>query len=103
LDGVISFYRKILSPMRPLRRPALAGKKKADGVAAVHGSAFGLGPDFWVRFAAGDTLLEEEACERVQRFAAGGGCGESNFRGHISKLIPFNQLKLGARRLFEYS
>ncbi len=41
-----------------------------EGVAAVHGSAFGLGPNFRISYATSDALLEE-ACKRVQRFAAG--------------------------------
>jgi hypothetical protein len=41
-------------------------------VAAVHGSALGLGPNFRISYATSDAALE--ACKRVQRFA--GGCGE---------------------------
>jgi aspartate aminotransferase len=41
-----------------------------EGVAAVHGSAFGLGPNFRISYATSDAALEE-ACKRVQRFAAG--------------------------------
>jgi aspartate aminotransferase len=41
-----------------------------EGVAAVHGSAFGLGPNFRISYATSDALLEE-ACKRVQRFAGG--------------------------------
>ncbi|NJL50577.1 MAG: pyridoxal phosphate-dependent aminotransferase [Blastochloris sp.] len=41
----------------------------AEGVAAVHGSSFGLGPNFRVSYAASDDKLEE-ACRRIQRFAA---------------------------------
>jgi len=41
----------------------------AEGVAVVHGSAFGLGPNFRVSYATSDTLLEE-ACSRIQRFCA---------------------------------
>ncbi len=41
-----------------------------EGVAAVHGSAFGLGPNFRISYATSDALLEE-ACKRMQRFAAG--------------------------------
>ncbi|MEX0346044.1 MAG: pyridoxal phosphate-dependent aminotransferase [Rhizobiaceae bacterium] len=43
---------------------------EAEGVAVVHGSAFGLGPNFRVSYATSDELLEE-ACTRIQRF-----CGE---------------------------
>ena len=39
----------------------------AEGVAVVHGSAFGLGPAFRVSYAT-DTNLLREACERIQRF-----------------------------------
>jgi aspartate aminotransferase len=40
---------------------------EAEGVAVVHGSAFGLGPAFRISYAtATDTL--EEACRRIQRF-----------------------------------
>ena len=42
---------------------------QAEGVAAVHGSAFGLGPNFRISYATSDALLEE-ACKRVQRFAS---------------------------------
>jgi aspartate aminotransferase len=38
-----------------------------EGVAVVHGSAFGLGPNFRLSYATSDTLLEE-ACSRIQRF-----------------------------------
>lgn len=39
----------------------------AEGVAVVHGSAFGLGPNFRISYATSDALLEE-ACTRIQRF-----------------------------------
>lgn len=42
---------------------------EAEGVAVVHGSAFGLGPNFRVSYATSETLLTE-ACERIQRFCA---------------------------------
>ncbi|MDN2565468.1 pyridoxal phosphate-dependent aminotransferase [Aquibium sp. A9E412] len=42
---------------------------EAEGVAVVHGSAFGLGPNFRISYATSDTLLEE-ACARIQRFTA---------------------------------
>jgi aspartate aminotransferase len=44
----------------------------AEGVAVVHGSAFGLGPAFRVSYATATNLLEE-ACTRIQRF-----CGSLN-------------------------
>jgi aspartate aminotransferase len=40
-----------------------------EGVAAVHGSAFGLGPNFRISYATSTAVLEE-ACKRVQRFCA---------------------------------
>ncbi|MCR4267908.1 pyridoxal phosphate-dependent aminotransferase [Nitratireductor sp. ZSWI3] len=41
---------------------------EAEGVAVVHGSAFGLGPNFRISYATSEALLEE-ACTRIQRFA----------------------------------
>jgi aspartate aminotransferase len=41
----------------------------AEGVAAVHGAAFGLSPFFRVSYAASNASLEE-ACRRIQRFCA---------------------------------
>jgi aspartate aminotransferase len=40
---------------------------QAEGVAAVHGSAFGLGPNFRISYATSTALLEE-AGRRIQRF-----------------------------------
>jgi len=40
-----------------------------EGVAAVHGSAFGQGPNFRVSYATSLTQLEE-ACKRIQKFTA---------------------------------
>ncbi|WP_137387888.1 pyridoxal phosphate-dependent aminotransferase [Rhodoligotrophos defluvii] len=42
---------------------------EAEGVAVVHGSAFGLGPNFRISYAAATEELEE-ACRRIQRFCA---------------------------------
>jgi len=42
---------------------------EAESVAVVHGSAFGLGPNFRISYATSEELLEE-ACGRIQRFAA---------------------------------
>jgi len=42
---------------------------EAEGVAVVHGSAFGLGPNFRISYATSEELLEE-ACIRIQRFTA---------------------------------
>src|SRR5690606_33972979 len=41
---------------------------EAEGVAVVHGSAFGLGPNFRISYAPSDALLAD-ACTRIQRFA----------------------------------
>ncbi|MDI6838597.1 pyridoxal phosphate-dependent aminotransferase [Ciceribacter thiooxidans] len=40
-----------------------------EGVATVHGSSFGLGPNFRVSYATSNEKLEE-ACRRIQRFCA---------------------------------
>ena len=40
---------------------------ETEGVAVVHGSAFGQGPNFRISYATSDALLEE-ACTRIQRF-----------------------------------
>ncbi|MDI4665102.1 pyridoxal phosphate-dependent aminotransferase [Xanthobacter autotrophicus] len=45
---------------------------EAEGVAVVHGSAFGLGPAFRISYATATSDLEE-ACRRIQRF-----CGALN-------------------------
>jgi aspartate aminotransferase len=42
---------------------------EAEGVAAVHGSAFGLGPNFRISYATSNDLLEQ-ACEKIQRFCS---------------------------------
>ncbi|KFB09547.1 pyridoxal phosphate-dependent aminotransferase [Nitratireductor basaltis] len=42
---------------------------EAEGVAVVHGSAFGLGPNFRISYATSEKALEE-ACSRIQRFTA---------------------------------
>jgi aspartate aminotransferase len=41
----------------------------AEGVAAVHGAAFGMSPYFRISYATATTTLED-ACERIQRFCA---------------------------------
>ena len=41
----------------------------AEGVAAVHGAAFGLEPHFRISYATATELLED-ACARIQRFCA---------------------------------
>ncbi|MEO0544456.1 MAG: pyridoxal phosphate-dependent aminotransferase [Pseudomonadota bacterium] len=42
---------------------------ESEGVAVVHGSAFGLGPNFRISYATSTEALTE-ACERIQRFCA---------------------------------
>ncbi|UDL94002.1 pyridoxal phosphate-dependent aminotransferase [Lichenihabitans sp. PAMC28606] len=42
---------------------------EAEGVAAVHGAAFGSGPNFRISYATSNALLEE-ACAKIQRFTA---------------------------------
>ncbi|MFC0634246.1 pyridoxal phosphate-dependent aminotransferase [Brevundimonas balnearis] len=42
---------------------------EAEGVAVVHGAAFGLSPYFRISYATSNEVLEE-ACSRIQRFAA---------------------------------
>ena len=41
----------------------------SEGVAVVHGAAFGMSPFFRVSYAAADAVLED-ACRRIQRFCA---------------------------------
>jgi aspartate aminotransferase len=40
-----------------------------EGVAVVHGSAFGLGPNFRISYATSTEALKE-SCQRIQRFCA---------------------------------
>jgi aspartate aminotransferase len=42
---------------------------EAEGVAVVHGAAFGLSPHFRISYATSNAILEE-ACGRIQRFCA---------------------------------
>jgi aspartate aminotransferase len=42
---------------------------EAEGVAVVHGTAFGLGPNFRISYATSESILED-ACSRIQRFTA---------------------------------
>jgi aspartate aminotransferase len=42
---------------------------EAEGVAVVHGAAFGLSPHFRVSYATSNAVLED-ACQRIQRFCA---------------------------------
>ena len=42
---------------------------ESEGVAVVHGAAFGLSPFFRISYATANSVLEE-ACGRIQRFCA---------------------------------
>jgi aspartate aminotransferase len=42
---------------------------ETEAVAAVHGSSFGLGPNFRISYATSDQKLED-ACQRIQRFCS---------------------------------
>ncbi len=42
---------------------------EAEGVAAVHGSAFGMGPNIRVSYATSLPVLEQ-ACKKIQNFTA---------------------------------
>jgi aspartate aminotransferase len=42
---------------------------EAEGIAVVHGSAFGLGPNFRISYATATSVLED-ACTKIQRFCA---------------------------------
>jgi aspartate aminotransferase len=42
---------------------------EAEGVAVVHGEAFGLGPNFRISYATATEVLED-ACGKIQRFCA---------------------------------
>ena len=43
---------------------------EAEGVAVVHGAAFGASPFFRISYAASNAVLED-ACQRIQRFCSG--------------------------------
>jgi aspartate aminotransferase len=43
---------------------------EAEGVAVVHGAAFGTSPAFRISYATSNAILED-ACQRIQRFCAG--------------------------------
>jgi aspartate aminotransferase len=47
----------------------VAALLEAEGVAAVQGSAFGLGPNFRISYATSTEVLED-ACTKIQRFCA---------------------------------
>jgi aspartate aminotransferase len=65
----------ILGKVGPSGKPITSDEEFAlelltsEGVAVVHGSAFGLGPNFRISYAAATHELEE-ACLRIQRFCA---------------------------------
>jgi len=42
---------------------------EAEGIAVVHGAAFGLSPHFRISYATSTEALED-ACQRIQRFCA---------------------------------
>ncbi|MEL7348365.1 MAG: aminotransferase class I/II-fold pyridoxal phosphate-dependent enzyme, partial [Pseudomonadota bacterium] len=42
---------------------------EVEGVAVVHGAAFGTSPNFRASYATSEAVLEE-ACNRIQRFCA---------------------------------
>jgi aspartate aminotransferase len=42
---------------------------QSEGVAVVHGTAFGMGPNFRISYATSEAQLED-ACQRIQRFCA---------------------------------
>ncbi|MCQ2003636.1 pyridoxal phosphate-dependent aminotransferase [Rhizobium sp. NRK18] len=42
---------------------------QSEGVAVVHGTAFGMGPNFRISYATSEEQLED-ACQRIQRFCA---------------------------------
>ena len=54
---------------RTLRVLGVGGRCRAEGIAVVHGTAFGQGPNFRVSYA---TSLEqlEKACKKIQKFTA---------------------------------
>ena len=53
----------------PLTRISPPRCCEEEGVAVVHGAAFGLSPFFRISYATGIEALEE-ACRRIQRFCA---------------------------------
>ena len=52
-----------------MTRSFLTALLEAEGVAVVHGSAFGLGPNFRISYATSTEVLEN-ACTKIQRFCA---------------------------------
>jgi aspartate aminotransferase len=47
----------------------ISGLLEQEGVAVVHGTSFGQGPNFRISYAASNKMLED-ACTRIQRFTA---------------------------------
>ena len=74
---------------------------EAEGVAVVHGSAFGLGPAFRISYAIKTEDLEE-ACRRIQRFCVAeaqhtGGSGASTKEAICSSRESYTKTKTAAR------
>lgn len=76
-EGAFYVYprsRALLARRRPRVRRSRAtrisqARFETEGVAVVHGAAFGLSPHFRISYATSDSILEE-ACKRIQRFCA---------------------------------
>ncbi|MGH6888028.1 MAG: pyridoxal phosphate-dependent aminotransferase [Rhizomicrobium sp.] len=72
---VFASVRNLIGKTSPRGRPIATDEDfvtellDAEGVAVVHGAAFGLSPFFRVSYAASNASLEE-ACRRIQRFCA---------------------------------
>ena len=75
LDGLTNRIRKLMGTVAGSGRRIDTDEDfteellEAEGVAAVHGAAFGLSPFFRVSYASSTEALEE-ACRRIQRFCA---------------------------------
>ena len=77
-EGAFYVYpsiRKLIGKRAPSGRPIASDEDfaaellEAEGVAIVHGAAFGLSPFFRISYAASNRTLEG-ACRRIQRFCA---------------------------------
>ncbi len=75
-EGAFYVYpsiRKLIGTRTPQGKPIATDEDfanellNAEGVAVVHGAAFGLSPFFRISYATSDTVLED-ACGRIQRF-----------------------------------
>ena len=62
-------YRYKLTPNNDRGTDFVTELLEAEGVAVVHGSAFGLGPNFRISYATSTEALQS-ACERIQKFCA---------------------------------